>query len=597
MHWHYTPYLTPLLIAAAISVALTLYAWRRRSSAPAATTFALLMLIVAEWSLGYALEVGGTDLAAKIFWSKVEYVGIVTCPLAWLAFALQFTNQRKWLTRRTLTLAAIVPLITLLLVWTNEAHGLIWRRTSVVTNGPFPALEVSHGPWFWVHLVYSYLALLGGTIVILRVVISFPHLYRRQAGLLLIGLLAPWLGNSLYLLGLAPVPNLDLTPFAFTLSGMAFGWNLFFFRLFDIVPIARRAVVEGMSDGVIVLDGQNRIIDLNPAAHQIIGHDKSKTIGKTITQELSSWSEFMVKYRHVTEGQAEIVSGTGQARRYFDMRISPLYDRRQRLTGRLIVLRDITERKQAEEALALARDEALAASRLKTELLAKVSHELRTPLGAILGFTEMLELGVYGPLTDKQREVTAEVIDSTRYLTSLVNELLDQAHLDAGKLKLNLSPFAPTDLVEETLSKMKVLAETKGLRLATHIAADIPTSVIGDPARTRQILIRLVNNAIKFTETGAVQVRLYQPDPTHWALRVSDTGAGIPVEAQAYIFEPFAQVDGSMTREHGGAGLGLSIVKQLTALMGGQITLESKAGEGSTFTVLFPLHLILEKSP
>jgi signal transduction histidine kinase len=259
------------------------------------------------------------------------------------------------------------------------------------------------------------------------------------------------------------------------------------------------------------------------------------------------------------------------------------------------LLQEITEHEQTEEALALARDQALAASRLKTELLAKVSHELRTPLGAILGLAEMLQLTLYGPLTAKQGETMAKIIDNTNYLTSLVNELLDQAQTDAGKLTLNLSSFAPADLVERTLSKMNVLAQTKGLTLTTNITADVPATLFGDPARVQQILVNLVGNAIKFTQRGAVQVCLYRPDAVSWALQVSDTGSGIPVEAQSYIFEPFRQVDGSMTRQQDGTGLGLSIVKQLTTLMDGQITLESEVGRGSTFTVCLPLLSVPEK--
>jgi PAS domain S-box-containing protein len=595
MRWEYTPYIIPLLIATVISVVLALYAWRRRTTTSAATPFALLMLVIAEWSLGYALEVASPDLASKIFWGKVEYIGIVILPLAWLAFALQFSNEARWLTRRNLALLTIVPLITLLLIWTNEAHGLMWRYTALDATGPFLALDVSYGAWFWIHSAFSYLLLLLGTILLVRILINFPYLYQRQAGWLLAGAIAPWLGNGLYISGLAPVANLDLTPFAFTFSGLTFGWNLFHFRLLDVVPVARRAVVESMSDGVIVLDSQNRIVDFNPAAQRIIAHDPATAIGKTITQELATWSEFLVRYRHLTEGQAEVVYGTGEARRYFDIRISPLYDWRKRLRGRLIVLRDITERKQTEEALALARDQALQASRLKTELLAKVSHELRTPLGAILGFAEMLELGVYGSPSEEQKRAMAQIIDSTHYLTGLVNELLDQAQLNEGKLKLNLISFTPADILNDTLSKMQVLANSKGLSLTTDIAADMPTVLTGDLVRLEQILVNLVSNAIKFTQTGKVQVRLCRPDVAHWALQVTDTGIGIPLEAQAYIFEPFAQVDGSMTREQEGFGLGLSIVKQLTHLMGGEVTLESEVGRGSKFTVSLPLQPSQEK--
>jgi signal transduction histidine kinase len=196
---------------------------------------------------------------------------------------------------------------------------------------------------------------------------------------------------------------------------------------------------------------------------------------------------------------------------------------------------------------------------------------------------------VFGPVTGEQIDATAKILDSTHYLTSLVNELLNQARLDAGRFSLKRDTYAPAAMLERVESKIIDLARNKGLNLVTDIAADVPELVSGDSDQVQQILVNLVGNAIKFTNEGAVTVTFYCSDPTHWALQVTDTGPGIPADAQAYIFEPFRQVDGSMTRQHQGAGLGLSIVKQLVDLMGGQITVASKVGQGSTFTVILPL--------
>ncbi|MCB0196348.1 MAG: PAS domain S-box protein [Anaerolineae bacterium] len=250
---------------------------------------------------------------------------------------------------------------------------------------------------------------------------------------------------------------------------------------------------------------------------------------------------------------------------------------------------DITGRKQEEMILEMARDQALESSRLKTELLAKVSHELRTPLNAILGFAELLKLQVDAPDAGKQRRMTNEIIDSAHYLTDIVNELLDQAQLEAGRLVLNTHCFTPFDLIDGALARMNVLARTKGLSLISDIDNAVPPTLCGDMDRLQQILVNLISNAIKFTTTGSVQVRLYCPDTHHWALQVSDTGSGIPSEAHSYIFEPFRQVDGSMTRKQPGTGLGLSIVKQLTTMMDGEIILESAIGRGSTFTIILPM--------
>ncbi|MCB0167238.1 MAG: PAS domain-containing sensor histidine kinase [Anaerolineae bacterium] len=253
------------------------------------------------------------------------------------------------------------------------------------------------------------------------------------------------------------------------------------------------------------------------------------------------------------------------------------------------IISDITPRRKTQEALLLARDRALEASRLKSQLLANVSHDLRTPLTTILGYAQLLEMGAHGPLADKQRETISGIIKSAKYLTNLVNDLLDQAKLEDGKLKLNITSFVPSDIVNQVQSNMSVPAHTKGLTLITDIGPDVPLTVTGDPDRVQQILANLVSNAIKFTTEGTVHVRLYRPDTKHWALQVSDTGIGIPTAEQPYIFEPFRQVDTAGKSDTSGAGLGLSIVKQLTTLMGGYISLESEEGKGSIFTIHLPL--------
>jgi PAS domain S-box-containing protein len=508
------------------------------------------------------LELGSVALESKIFWGKVQYLGIASLPPLWAVFALQYTNPGRWLTRRNLLLLAIIPIITIALVWTNEAHSLIWRQTKLQISVSVSTLAVSYGSWFWVHLVYSYILL--------------------------------WLANAIYLSGSSPFPSLDLTPFAFALSCLALAWGLFRFRLLDIAPIARRAVVDSMGDGVVVLDTQDRVVDLNPAAQRLTGVSAAVAIGKPCAQVFANFPELVEPCLQQADHRFELVLDQADTRRYYDLQITPLYTRRQRLSGRLVLLRDITERKGTEKALILARDQALEASRLKTELLAKVSHELRTPLTAIIGYTEMLHENVYGPLSNQQLVATDAIILSAKTLKALVNDLLDQAQLESGQLQLRESSFSPADLVDQIQPRMRPLAEAKGLALLKDVTPDLPSTVSGDPARLQQILINLIGNAIKFTDEGTIKVRLFRPDEQHWAMSVSDTGPGIPTEAHSLIFEPFRQVDGSATREHGGTGLGLSIVKQLTILMRGQITLDSEIGQGSEFTIRLPLVEMVE---
>ncbi|MCP4425827.1 MAG: hypothetical protein GY803_15145 [Chloroflexi bacterium] len=248
-----------------------------------------------------------------------------------------------------------------------------------------------------------------------------------------------------------------------------------------------------------------------------------------------------------------------------------------------------TELQLANEQLQIARDEALAASRLKSELLANVSHELRTPLGAILGFSEMMRAGIYGRVEERQRDTLNKIIETNKSLTDLVSELLDEAQLEAGQLKLQNEPFNPKELARSVKDGLEALTHEKELTLSYEFAENIPPVLVGDPPRIQQVMINLVGNAIKFTQEGSVTISVFLPDESTWAFAVKDTGPGIPEEAQSYIFDAFRQVDGSTTRRHEGFGLGLSIVHKLTTLMKGRVKLESTAGQGSQFTVILPL--------
>src|SRR6266700_3452908 len=355
MHWQFTPYVFPVMASAVVSAALASYAWHRRP-APGATSFSLLMLAVAGWSLAYALELVSSDLPAALFWDNIGWLGAACAPTLWLTFVLQYTGRARWLTRRNIAILMVEPLITLLLVGTNQFHGLIESNIRLDTSGSFTALEVTYGVWYWINIAYSYLLLFVGAILICMLIQSLvrsARLYLGQAVALLIAVVAPWVGNALTIFGLNPFPKLDLTPFAFTVTGVAMASSLFLFRLLDIIPVAREAVIESMRDAVIVLDEQNRIVDLNPAAQRLAVCTASKAVGQPFSQVFAAWPELVERYHDVTEADAEVVLGEGEALRYFDLRISPLYRRNGDLVvaGRLIVLNDITEHKQAERSL------------------------------------------------------------------------------------------------------------------------------------------------------------------------------------------------------------------------------------------------------
>jgi len=259
------------------------------------------------------------------------------------------------------------------------------------------------------------------------------------------------------------------------------------------------------------------------------------------------------------------------------------------LAGSVLVLMTVALAVVVRGGLSSRLERAVEADRLKSQLLTSVSHELRTPLSAIKGYAQLLNEEAYGSTTNEQRTTFERILINTTQLQGMVNNLLDRAQIEQGKVTLKKSPFAPADLIETSYSALNILAKTKGLELTSEITPDVPATLLGDVLRLQQILFNLTSNAIKFTESGSVHARIFLPDASHWALQVTDTGIGISSEVQADVFKAFWQVDSSATRQYRGSGLGLSIVKELAELMDGMVTLTSQPDKGSIFTVIFPL--------
>jgi PAS domain S-box-containing protein len=338
-----------LALAVLTLVAVGVYAWRHRTTA-GALSFSLLMFAIAGWCLAYALELLGRDLAGKMLWLKAEYPGIVATPVLWLVFALQYTGRGRLFSRRNVALLSLLPVVTVLLVWTNQAHHLFYSSYHVDTSNNWPLLHLQYGPWFWVHAGFSYLCLLVGTLLLVGAFLRSSSLYRQQVGMLLAGALIPWAGNALYLTGLSPRPGLDLTPLAFTLSGLVVAFGLFRYGLFQVVPVARQAVVEGLPAAMVVLDAEGRIADLNPAARRLFNLTDKEAIGLPACQALRP-AELVTRFASVTQADTELEWGEAGCRRAYRLTISPLDDQAAGTPARLVLVSDVTAQAKARGAL------------------------------------------------------------------------------------------------------------------------------------------------------------------------------------------------------------------------------------------------------
>jgi PAS domain S-box-containing protein len=337
MIWSVSPQIVPLGLGTILSLALAVYAWRRRRRVPTAAAFTVFNLGVAFWTGVYVIELCSAEPAA-LFWANMAYFGILVVPASWFVFALRFSGLGRWVTTRLLALLWIGPLATLLLVWTNPWHQ--WFRRSVHVT---PTWEP--GPAFWIHIAYSYALVLAGTVLVARRVTAGPRLWRGQSAVLLVAAFAPWAANAIYLAGLSPFGNLDLSPFGFGLTSLAVTWGVFRERLLDLVPVARDAVLEGMSDGVIVLDSSGRVVDVNPAAERLLGRSLTAAVGQPLETVLAGVADA------VGEG-GEMVLGEPPGERWIEHRRSALPEAPGGASGSVVVLRDTTKTKRAEEAVA-----------------------------------------------------------------------------------------------------------------------------------------------------------------------------------------------------------------------------------------------------
>jgi PAS domain S-box-containing protein len=590
MQIQYTFTTIPLVLVTILLLSLAYYA-RDKRHIPGAKIFILLMFDLALWALTHLGEWIFVDPAIKLLCLQARYFFIATVPILWLLFTVETTGRGQFVRRRNILLLLIVPAINYIGVWTNEWHGFFWRDITQGFIGSVTVLETVYGPWFWIHATYSYLVLLAGTVVLLQAYQRSVSLYRSRLRLLLIGSFAPWVANAITISEVIPTwEALDLTPFGFFLTGLVMAWSLSRYHLLDIIPVARDIIFERMGEGVIVMNTNRHVVDVNPAAEQITGLTAVDLMGQPAEEIFSDWFEFVEVPPEGVSTQNEISIKNAAGECYFMVSTSPLRGHSESYTGWVMVLQDITDRKQMEQAITLARDEAITASNLKTRLLANVSHDLRTPLGSILGYTEILQAGVQGEVNPGQYDTLTNIIDSTEQLLTFVNNLIGQAQLESGKLRLNNQEIKPDDLLSDFQSTANALARAKGLRLELSIDSKMPPVIVGDPYWLRQIIINLVSNAVKFTAQGKVSVEIMAAGYDHWTIKVTDTGEGITPEYHDQIFEPFEQAETKVldhSQPHG-SGLGLSIVRQLTELMGGRVELESLPGKGSTFTVRLP---------
>jgi signal transduction histidine kinase len=588
--WPTTVQAAALLASTALSTWAMVIA-RTRRGVPGGGAFAWMMLAVAWWSFTSAMHTLIDDRDTRIFIAKAQYLGVAPIGVLWLLFTTQYSRITWPAPRLTRLLVWIVPAATLLLVLTNEQHGLHWSSISEVATGSGRRLVYGAGRWYWIHAAYSYLLVLIGTATLVRGLRRFPPPYRRQTALIIAGALVPWLGNLLYLSG--ALPAIDPTPIAFTVSGACLTWGIYRHRLFSLVPVARDMVVDSMDDGVIVLDAQRRIVDLNAAAERYTGCDTG-SLGRPIDEVVAWWTDAVDDERPRADGLPAIVK-LEPGPRYFEVKVSAVRDARQRFVGWLVVIHDVSNRRrnEAERYAFERRVQEQQRSESLMVLAGGVAHDFNNLLTGILGNADLLAI-LAPPDSDQKRAAEAIVIGAQR-AADLVSKML--AYSGGGRVVAEQVDL--DELVREMVDLLGA-SVARHCTLLYHSPGPLPL-VETDPTQIRQVVLNLIVNAAEAVdEQGVITVETGEEQLEGDALRkmhfgdhvspgryvfidVVDNGTGMSEETLARMFEPFYSTKDT------GRGLGMAAVRGIVRSHRAALRVTSALGQGTRFRVWFPL--------
>lgn len=429
------------------------------------------------------------------------------------------------------------------------------------------------GPVFWLNIGYAYLLILIGFLLLFQMFLQVRPPYRWQVGVILLGASLPWLSNMFGLAGIRP-PGLDLTPFFFVLTGIIFTIGLFRIHFLDLVPVARDRLIETMTDGVLVLDTADRIVDINPSAAALFGQQQEAMIGQPLDSLLTYWPEELARLRQMPSGREEVQLGA-QSSRYYEVQIIPLQDDRQRLTGRLITWHDTSERKMAE----LEREE------LIHELDAyahTVAHDLKNPLALTISYGELL--AEMHPFTHENQAIYLERMQKNgRRMLQIVDELLLLATV-IGQDHIPIEPINMPDLIQAVLERFE--ATIKQTQAEISLPKQCPLA-LGYGPWIEEVWANYISNALKYGGKPPQITVGFNTSETAGMVRfwVKDNGRGLEPAAQKRLFQEFERLGQKRVQGH---GLGLSVVHRIIERLNGQVGVESELGAGSLFFFTLP---------
>lgn len=547
--------LTPvLLVTIAIGVTAALIAWRERAEPGAMPLVAMLTGQVA-WSAFLVFQIRAPTIGAKIFWEQLTWVGVVVIPVGWLLFALEYTGRDQYVQLRYVSLLLVVPVATVVLALTSQTHDLLYVQSRLVEFQEGQFLDRRPGPWLWVITAYTYLLGVLGSIPLLDLVRGNAATFRGQSGALLLGTLAPWVSNALFLGGMVPIPALDPTPIAFSISGVAYLGAVTQFRLFGTNPSAsqhaRRLLIDQLREGAVVVDTHDFVVDINDSATHILGVDRQQALGEPADEIVS---QFGTLGGDASETEQQTIR-SGRTDRLYDVTRTEITDSRDRVVGKIFTLHDISDHVRNQQR-----------HRVLNRLL---RHNIRTETNLIISHAELLEDGASEGKATSVKESALRVEETAEKAREMI-DLFEQSR----------RPTTETEL-SSLLDSCLELVGDRYPGVAFEIGT-VPDDVYVDEV-FETVLINVLDNAATHNDDPNPRVWVFvEEHDTTVTVEVADNGPGIDEYEQSVIER------GTENPLQHGSGLGLWLVKWGTEIADGDVTFQANDPSGTVVTITAP---------
>jgi len=570
------------IITAAAALAVIAMLWKNRSSTEVKYLI-FIQISVAVWAVCYAAEFGAKLAEQKILWSQLSYLGIGFLPYSYFFFTLAFRQKKNRIKTSNLLLAGIIPVATILIALTNQHHQLIWKEVSLPAGSNL--LHYVHGIWFWVFYTYAFGLIIWGLYNLLRAYFEFNKRYYWQISILLVASVIPVLGNIIYVTGLNPIPGFDWTTSSFVLTGLIIAVGVYRHRMFEILPLATRQLFNILKEGIIVLNTDGLIEDVNPATYQIFKLNNRHIVNRPFEEIFSEHKEMLKVLKTGASNNLNLEMKDDDVSKYYQVKISKIRDNKGRVNGKLIIVNNVTSIRKSEFEMRSRNKQLMREIEKNEKLIADldsfahtVAHDLKNMLGAIYSSSEAVIDSLQEGNTEFVMEASSMVKESAVKTIQITDNLMKLA--TSGYEDVQLEAVDMGKIFEQAKMQLSDLFRQYD---ANVVVDDEWQQAVAYSPWLEEVWINYLSNAIKYGgRPPLITVGSQQLENGKVKFWIRDNGDGIAKEHQKAVFEKHTRFH---TDKAFGYGLGLSIVKRIIEKMGGKVGVESSAepGKGAEF--------------